>query len=233
MKTFISAIVMLLISCIGHAADENLPYQKEYEPPGGKGRVVILISGASGTPNYTGLARDIAEQGYYAVLIDSNEFWPKDGSPADDYIQKFELLKKVILRAQQSPHALPGKVGVIAFSKGGGPALTFAARMPDLVSAVAAFYPMTYFIKDPNDFVARIQVPTLLMAGVRDTYKNCCVIGKARDLAAAVSQGRSQLEVVEYDAAHNWNLRGSAWHSETATESFRRTLQHLRQYQDK
>jgi S-formylglutathione hydrolase FrmB len=70
------------------------------------------------------------------VLVDGNDFWIKGGGGN-------ELIKGVITRAQASPHALPGKVGVVGLSLGGATALTYAARMPDQVATVVAMYPLT------------------------------------------------------------------------------------------
>ena len=117
--------------------------------------------------------------------------------------------KGVITRAQQSRHGLPGNVGVIGFSLGGASSLTYATRMQELVSAVVVSYPATYYIKNADDFVAKIKVPTLMFAGGRDTYKDCCLIETARKLASAAktSGGKVMLEVVEYpDAHHGWTV---------------------------
>jgi dienelactone hydrolase len=54
---------------------------------------------------------------------------------------------------------------VIGFSLGGAPSLAYAARMPELVSAVAVSYPATIFITNADDFVSKIKVPTLMFAG--------------------------------------------------------------------
>lgn len=233
MKTFHRVIAAMLIVCVSQAyAEERLPSQKEYEPKDGKGRVVVVISGQSGPNNYMSFARDIAAQGYYTVLVDANDFWKNDAS-VDEHRQKGDLLKGVITRAQQSPRALPGKVAVIGFSKGGGPSLAYAARMPESVAAIVTFYPMTYYIKDPDSFVSKMQVPTLLLAAVRDTYLKCCLVEKARKLGAAAkpSQGKSILEVVEYpDADHGFNLNGSAWRKDDAADALSRALSHVRQY---
>jgi dienelactone hydrolase len=103
--------------------------------------------------------------------------------------------------------------------------------MPELVSAVVAYYPMTSFIQDPSSFVASIQVPTLMLVGVNDTYKNCCRIEIARKLAdaARVSADPSVFEVHEYPFAyHGWTIRSSReWRADDAADSFRRTLVHL------
>jgi len=52
----------------------------------------------------------------------------------------------------------------------GGVSLTHAAGMPDLVSAIVVYYPMTNHIKDMRSFVAEFKVPILILAGEQDTY---------------------------------------------------------------
>jgi dienelactone hydrolase len=92
-------------------------------------------------------------------------------------------------------------VAVIGFSLGGWAGLTYAARMPDTISAVVTYYPSTDFITNPGDFASKVKVPTLIFAGVLDTYKDCCVIERARKLAAAGAGG--SISPVEYpDAGH-------------------------------
>jgi dienelactone hydrolase len=205
-------------------ADDALPVQSEFGPAAGKGRVVVVVSGQTGPGSYEYFAKDLAAQGYDAVLVDGNDFWKVGGGEA--------LLRGVIERAQQSPHALPGKVAVVGFSLGGASTLSFAARMPDLVAAVVTYYPLTAYITDPADFVARLKVPVLLMAGVKDTYKNCCRIETARKLAEAArgTEGAVKLELVEYlSAEHGFTIKaGRSWRSGDAEDGFKRTLAHLR-----
>ena len=228
-------IAIMLFFFLGQAcAGAPLPSQKEYEPPKGKGRVVVVVSGHSGPGNYAYLANDLAEQGYYAVLVDGNDFWIKGGGGEIKGGGGEALLKGVITRSQQSPHALPGKVAVVGFSLGGASTLTYATRMPELVSAVVVYYPRTDYITDPDDFVPKIKVPTLMFAGGRDTFRNCCRIETARKLADAAkkSEGKVMLEVFEYPyAAHGFTIKSSkAWSPTDAADAFRRTLSHLRQY---
>ena len=219
--------IMLFVFLGWACAGLPLPSQKEYEPPTGKGRVVVVISGHSGPGNYAYVANDFAEQGYYVVLVDGNDFWGmRGGSEA--------LLKGVLTRAQQSPHALPGKVAVIGFSRGGAPSLTYATRMPELVSAVVVSYPSTRHITNAEAFVAQIKVPTLMFAGGRDTYKNCCLFETVRKLSSAANKcgGKVLLEVVEYpEAHHGWTVRSSgAYREDYTSDGFHRTLDHLRQH---
>ncbi len=228
MRPVSRVIATTLFFCLSLAfAGELLSSQSEYEPPNGKGRVVVVVSGQSGLGSYRDVAKDLAEQGYYAVLVDGNDFWTKRGNGE-------ALLKGVITKAQQSPHALPGKVAVVGFSLGGASSLTYATRMPELVSAVVVYYPATYYITDAPDFVSKIKVPTLIFAGGHDTYKNCCVIETARKLAdaAKASESKVPLEVVEYpDAGHGFSIKfAKEWRADDAADAFRRTLDHLRQH---
>jgi dienelactone hydrolase len=219
---------MLFVFLARAYADAPLPSQKEYEPPKGKGRVVVVVSGRTGPGNYAYVAEDLAVQGYYAVLVDGNDFpfIKRTGGEA--------LLKGVITRSQKSPHALPGKVAVVGFSLGGGFTLTNATRMPELVCAVVVYYPLTSHITNPDNFVSKIMAPTLMFAGGRDTYKNCCLIETARKLAEAAkkSEGKVILEVFEYPyAEHGFIIKSTKeWSPTDAADAFRRTLSHLRQY---
>jgi dienelactone hydrolase len=229
MEVSFCAVAILLLGCLSeiYAADQQ-PWQKEFYPPSGRGRVVVVISGHLGPGAIAYYAKDIAAQGYYAVLVDGRDFWKKGYWSSGTGSAR---LRGVIARAQQSPHALPGKAAVIAFSLGGASALTYAARMPDSVSAVVTYYPDTEFISNPGDFVSKIKVPTLIFAGVLDTYENCCVIEKARQLAAAAQArgGGATLRVVEYpDAGHGFVIKSiKGWRGNDAADAFRRTLDYL------
>ena len=169
-------------------ADAPLPSHREYDPPKGKGRVVVVVSGQKGPATRHTVAEDFAEQG----------------------------------------------CGSGRLFDGRGRSLNYATQMPELVSAVVVYYPVTYDITNPDNFVSKIKVPTLMFAGVRDTYKDCCRIETARKLADATkkSEGKVMLEVFEYpDAGHGFIIKSSkAWSPTDAADAFRRTLSHLRQY---
>lgn len=176
------------------------PSQKEFAPKSGNGRAVLVISGQSGMTNYAATAQQIADAGFKVVLFDGNDFWIKDTSRA------WSMLKDAIARAQKD--AAPGKVGVVGYSLGGGVALAYAAKMPETVETVVAVYPLTAFIKDPADFVARTKVPVTIFAGTADTYNNCCLIATARNLAeAAKASSPPKVTLHEYPGVgHGFNL---------------------------
>jgi len=227
MKLACRVLAILLFAVLSRAyAEDALPSQREFEPQSGKGRVVLVISGQTGPENYAYYAQDLAEKGYYAVLVDGNNLWIKGGGGE-------ALLKGIIARAQQSPHAMPGKAAVIGFSLGGASSLTYAARMPELVSAVVVSYPDTQYITNAENFVSKIKVPTLVFAGGRDTYKDCCLIETARKLANAAKMlgNKPMLEVIEYpNAEHGWTIRSiKTYRGDITAEGLQRTLEFLRQ----
>lgn len=156
------------------------------------------------------------------MLVDGNDFWAK-GIPGS------KLLRGVIENAQTSPHAAPGKVGVVAASLGGATALTYAARLPNLVGAVVAQYPLTSFIKDPAEFVGKIKVPVLMLVGTFDSYKGCCVIDMARKLGEAAKAEGAPLEVFEYPGGEHGFSTDNTKQRNLASDSLRRTVEFLRQ----
>ena len=220
--------LLLLLACIafGARADDAGPPQKEYVPKSGTGRVVVVVSGQTGASNYTSISQDFADAGYYTVLVDGNDLWIKGGGGN-------ALLQGVIARAQASPHAVAGKVGVVCFSLGGAVGLTYATRLPDQVATVVAMYPLTNFIKDPVDFVGKIKVPVLMLAGTADTYHSCCVIEKARELADAAKANPDVAPLFvlhEYPGAdHGFNMNTSHPRALVA-DSRDRAIAQLRQY---
>ncbi len=221
-------LLSLLLTCVVLAAqaDDAGPPQKEYLPKAGTGRVVVVISGQGGPSNYTSISHDFADAGYYTVLVDGNDLWIKGGGGN-------ALLQGVIARAQASPHAVAGKVGVVAFALGGAAALTYAARMPEHVATVVVMYPLTSFIQDPVDFVGKIKVPVLMLAGTADTYKGCCTIAKARALADAA---KANPDVAPLFALHEYEGAGHAFDMNTShqralvSDSRDRAIAQLRQY---
>ena len=221
-------LLSLLLTCVALAAhaDDAGPPQKEYLPKAGTGRVVVVISGQTGASNYTSISQDFADAGYYTVLVDGNDLWIKGGGGS-------ALLQGVIARAQASPHAVAGKVGVVGFSLGGAAALTYAARMPEHVATVVVMYPLTSFIQDPGDFVGKIKVPVLMLAGTADTYKGCCTIEKARSLAEAAKANPDVAPLFvlhEYEGAdHGFNMNTSHQRA-LVSDSRDRAIAQLRQY---
>jgi dienelactone hydrolase len=214
LAVFFAAGILTFVSAAAQA-------QEEIPPPSGKGRVVVVVSGASGASNYEPPAQQIAQMGYDVILLDGNDM---KGSHGD-------ALKAAVQQAQNSPHGLPGKVGVVGFSLGGGEALGYATRWPDMVAVVVAWYPMTSAIRDPSTFAAGIKVPVVMFAGELDTYKDCCLIDKARAIGSAASAAGTPLQLVTYAGAeHDFVLQGHSYNGGAASDSWQRATAALAQY---
>ena len=196
--------------------------QTEFEPPSGKGRVVVAVSGASGAGRYQVAAQKLASFGYDVFLVDGNDVKGDQGAG----------LKAAIDKALQSPHALPGKVGFVGFSLGGGLSLGYATHWPDQVAVVVAMFPLTrIYSNDIPGFVGRIKVPVLMMAGEKDSYRDCCGIETARAIGAAAADLKLPFELITYpNADHDFILSGRSYNADAANGAWAATEKKLKQY---
>lgn len=204
------------------AAITPVQAQQEFPAPQGKGRVVVVVSGHDGSAAYRGFAAQIAQLGYDAVLFDANNIAGNESAASRAAVQQ----------AQQMPHALPGKVGLVGLSQGGGQVLTYGSQMSDLAAVVIAWYPVTKSIRDVSDFVSSLRLPVLMLAGEADygpNHNGCCLIGTARTLAAAA--GGRQFELVTYpNTQHAFIYGASHYNPEAYTDAMQRTAAKLAQY---
>lgn len=207
------------------------PAQTAFAPEKGPGPAVIVISGATGRTAYQSYATELARLGYYTVLLDGNDILSTGREGPGN-------LRRAIERAQRSPQAVPGKVAVIGFSRGGGGALAHAVGMADLVSAVVVYYPFTSFKAGPVSLVRNFRVPVLFFAAERDRYRDCCLIDSARAIAAAAQESGAKFELVTYPQAnHGFNLEVSArgepagaYRKDDADDAWQRTIEMLKQH---
>lgn len=197
--------------------------QQEFPPPSGKGRVVIVAAGASGALNYRQVAGEIAKLGYDAVLVEANG-WA--GAPE-------QKLREAIAIARRMPHALPGKIGLVGFSLGGGYVLAQGTALGDEVAVVAAWYPSTARLNDVAGWAARVRVPTVMFAGENDTYNRCCLIDKARAIGKAAREAGVPFELTTYPGVpHGFVLGGEAYKPIPYGDAFARTKAALRKALD-
>lgn len=195
--------------------------QSEYPPPSGKGPVVVVVSGSLGAAHYELPAQQIAQLGYDVVLLDGKDMAGSHG----------EALKAAIRKAQSAPHGLPGKVGVVGFSLGGGEALGYASRWPDLVAVVVAWYPYTAEMHDAAKFVRGVAVPVLMFAGESDEYKACCLIDRARAIGSAAATAGLPVELVTYSGTgHDFIFPGKQYNAGATSDSWRRAAAELDKY---
>jgi dienelactone hydrolase len=219
---FRAVCIALSLLWSGSAAAQA-PALQTFDPPGGKGRGVLVVSGQSGPKNYATVAKQIADLGFNVVLVDGNDVFKKDnaGLPA---------FNAAVAALEASPKTAPGKIAAVGFSLGGGAVLTYATRSPDRFATVVAYYPFTAFIQNPDAFAAQIKVPTLILAATKDTYKDCCKIDMARKLAEAGKKASPALvELVEYPQAdHAFILPGPQLRAGDTADALKRAAAHLK-----
>ena len=201
--------------------------REEFPPAQGKGAVVVVVSGASGTANYRDTATRLAALGYFAVLIDGSSIY-KRYPPAG--FDGPGLLQSVIAEAVASPQALSGKAALLGFSLGGAAVLAHGGSMKDQVAAVVAYYPaITSLGPDMNPLASRLRVPVLLIAGEQDRYTDCCLIESMKALAAAAKS--EPFELLTYPASgHGFNLEETqfAYVAQDAADAWLKTTAYLR-----
>lgn len=191
----IGAAAALLVSL---ACVSSPRAQEVISPPQRKGHVVVFLSGMAGPKHDKALAEAIASLGYVVVVYDGRHMEGGFG----------QKLRTAIQNAQQTPNALPGKVALVGVSLGGGFALAFGSRWPDLVAVDILWYPATGFANKLPGFVNRITVPVLMFAGGSDHYHDCCLIATARTLAAHATAAGVPFELVTYPGADHDFIKG-------------------------
>ncbi|HVB15169.1 MAG TPA: dienelactone hydrolase family protein [Stellaceae bacterium] len=195
--------------------------QEEIVPPAGAGRVVVVVSGQTGPAHYREVASRIAALGYDVVLFDGN---PMEGTHGQG-------LRAAIAQAQRMPHALPGKVALVGFSLGGAIVLGFGSGWSDQVAVVAAWYPATSPFTNVPGWARHLAAPVVMFAGESDTYLNCCLIGKAHDLADAAQAANASFELTTYPATgHDFVIGGAHYNPQSYADAFARTEAALRRY---
>jgi carboxymethylenebutenolidase len=116
------------------------------------------------------------------------------------------------------------KVGITGYCMGG----TFALRAACEISDLAAAAPFYGDIPEAN-VLANLKVPTLFIAGNRDTW---ITPEKVNVLREAARKYNLPLEVVSYDADHAFfnDTRPEVYNAEAAADAWRRVLSHFRKH---
>jgi len=215
----------VLVGCaafIWQSSTAQNMFREEFTPKSGKGPGVLVISGQTGPDARRSYAKDLAAEGYYVLLLDGNDILSRTRPGAQNY-------KEAVASMLASPNNTSSKIAVVGFSLGGGGALAQAIHQTETVSGVVAMYPATSWIPNVDRLVERMNVPTLFIAAEKDTYNNCCLIEKAREIEAAAKAKGKNFEFVTYpDAEHGFDLAGRAYRRDYVTDSWKRTMEALK-----
>jgi dienelactone hydrolase len=193
--------------------------QEEIAPPQGKGHVVVFVSGILGPKHDKALSEAIAALGYDVYVCDGRQIAKMPGGN----------LRAAIQAAQQSPHALPGKVALVGVSLGGGISLALGSEWPDVVAVDIAWYPATGYAARLAGFARRISVPVLMFAGESDHFENCCLIETARAIEVAAKANNAPFELVTYPGAdHDFIKGGHNYNAADYEDALNRTAAKLK-----
>jgi len=193
--------------------------QEEIAPPQGKGHVVVFVSGIAGPKHDKALSEAIAALGYDVYVCDGRQIAKMPGAN----------LRAAVQAAQQSPHALPGKVALIGVSLGGGLSLAYGSEWPDLVAVDIVWYPATGFAARLPGFARRMSVPVLMFAGESDNFENCCLIETARAIEASAKANNAPFELVTYPGAgHDFIKGGMNYNAADYEDALHRTAAKLK-----
>ena len=203
-------------------ATQSASAQKEFPPPQGKGRIVVVASGMSGPDHYETVSKEIAALGYDVVLFDGNAMENTNGVGVHTAVDQ----------AMQAAHGLPGKVAIVGFSLGGGMALYYGVQMPEKVAGVIAWYPANAFIKNVPGWVDKVKVPVLMFAGEKDNFRDgCCTAAKGHILEDAAKSGNNKVELFTYPKTdHDFVKDGAHYKADAYADAFQRTAARLKQY---
>ena len=203
------------------------PAQREFPPPSGTGRVVVVVSGKMGPDYYQDFAERVSKLGYDTILLSGDDILNPDK-------QGGQRLGQTIERAKKSTHALPGKVAVIGLSEGGGGALAYATQRPETVAIVVMYYPETAFLvklgTDLKRFAANFKVPVLALQGGKDNFKDCCLPATIGVIAAGAKAAGNPFDLVVYPDANHDFIKGPNYRAGDAADAWKRTTEALQQH---
>lgn len=208
---------------VAAAASAQSSYgREEFAAKGGKGPAVLIVSGNTGPDSRRSYAKDIAALGYNVLLVDGNDMFSRTKPGAQNF-------KDAIASLLAAPDTTSKKVAVIGFSLGGGAVLAHAGTQPDTIAGALAVYPFTAWIQNVDGLIGRFQVPLTVLAAGADSYNNCCLIAKAREIETAAKARGKPFEMVVYEnAEHAYDLTGRNYRTDYVKDSWKRTEDWLR-----
>jgi len=220
-----SPILCVIMFFISACATVSGPIASK--PKAENGHVVVMLSGKSGTHFYKEFSLRLKKLGFYVALFDTNELPFNDDSAACKK-RLDEEIEKVLLNSASSDK----KVSLIGYSLGGGLALSYASQMPERISNIIVYYPVTSYIRNIETFVNRFNVPIVVFQGENDTYKNCCTAIVMKEIDQTAKTQNKSFEVIMYPGAeHGFNLQPvPSYNRQYDEDSWKKTVEILKKY---
>jgi carboxymethylenebutenolidase len=204
-----------------------------YLPDGdGPSTGIVVLHGASGIgPNYSGFGATLAQHGFVALVLD---YYRETGNApigSEQKLERWPVWQETLVNAarylEQHPRVVPGRIGLVGFSRGAFLAVSTAGRLPQ-VKAVVDFYGGGGGGPAPLEDDVRGLPPLLILHGEDDGIVPVSFAHRLRD-AAQVAGG--EVELHTYSAVgHAFNLPSypSRHNAEIAADAFDRTILFLR-----
>jgi len=196
--------IILSLLMLGSATAQAQEY---FFPEKNKGPLVVVLSGSSGPERYQDLTNSITKLGYSVLLVDGKDVPPNAGYASSN-------LKRYISEAQANEKVKSGKVVVLGLSLGGGGALVNAVQGDNSIVGVIAMYPAISKVSR-SSVASKLQVPTMIFAGGKDTFYNCCLVEYANEYVASAKNAGKNVDLIVYpEAGHGFNLKSTPGYRE-------------------
>ncbi len=191
---------------------------------------VIILYGANGwRPEYISIAKELADSGFVALVLDYYAETEKDTLQTDVGLNwpKWEaMIRSAVTFLQEDSSTKKGSVGLIGYSRGAFLAISSASSIPE-VRAVVDYFGGGSSKKDELESEVRNFPPLLILHGEEDNVVPVSMAYSLRD--AVIAQG-GEVEMKIYpNQPHGYNATWNPYYSESdAIDSFQRTVDFLR-----
>lgn len=231
---------------VAFAGPEGEVPARLYRPdaPGPVPGLLVLHTLAGPGPNVEAAARALAAEGYVTVTPDLFNLHDFGAEGRTDHPLVLGDLEAALGYLAAHPAVDARRIGVVGFSFGGRLAVLLAARQPDRIRAVVAYYAVADHAalgrplegraaraRPLTELIGAIRAPVLLHHGEADSS---VPVEQSRRLHRALVAAGKTAELATYPGAEhlfNFALGAEArLHPEAAGEAWRRTVDFLRRH---
>jgi dienelactone hydrolase len=197
--------------------------------PGTHPAVIILYGSSGWRPQYISLAKELADSGFVALVLDYYAETGRDTGQTDivsKWPQWQAMIRSAVTFLQEDSSSYKHPVGIIGYSLGSFLAVSTASSIPE-VRAVVDFFGGGNSEKDTLESEVRNFPPLLILHGEEDKVVPVSRAFSLRD--AVITQGGDVEMKIYPNEQHGFNATWSPYYSESAAfDSFQRTVDFLR-----